>query len=591
VRFEGSLLFGIGEIGMSNNARHKTDEASSLFCCILPGLRLLAGYRREWLRGDLVAGVLLAAFLVPAGIADASLANLSPDAGLYACLFSGLVFWLFCGSHQTAITTTTAISLLVGSSLGELANGDSSRFGALAACTAILVSALALVTWIVRAGVIINFVSETVLLGFKCGIALVLASTQLPKLFGVPGSHGSFMHSISHFASHIHETNTASLALGLGALTLLLLGKVFFKRAPIALIVVIAGIAIGSTMNLADRGVKVMGAVPHGLPGIALPKIGLTEVNNVLPLAMACFLLGAIETSAVGRTFALKYGGGYNPNQEFLALGAANLASGLGRGFPVSGGMSQSLVNEEGGARTPLSGLVAALVMLVVVVFASGLLSKLPQTVLAAIVLAAVVGLVHVDALKQLWRFSRTEFAVSVVAMVGVLESGTLRGVLIGALLSLVLLLRRGSRPHTTELGRVPGTNYFADWYRHPENEREAGVFVFRVESPLLYFNVEYVRDRFFELMGRRGAIVRLAVLSLGTVSLIDLAGALMMSELHRSLRDRGIALRLSEAHGQIRESLRRAGFEAECGPVEANMTVSAVIAQWKSGEQVTSRE
>jgi high affinity sulfate transporter 1 len=575
---------------MSSSTLHPHDEPPALWR-VLPGLGLLLSYKAEYLRGDLIAGILLAAFLVPASIADASLANLSPNAGLYACLFSGLVFWLFCSSQQTAITTTTAISLLVGSSLGDLAHGDSSRFAALAAGTAILVGALGMLTWLLRAGVIINFVSETVLLGFKCGIALVLAGTQLPKLFGFAGTHGSFTHNVRYFFSHIHETNKTSLLLGSCALAVLLLGKLFFKRVPIALIVVIAGVVIGSTVNLGDRGVKMLGDVPQGLPTVALPRVNQADINNLLPLAMACFLLAAIETSAIGRTFALKYGYRYNPNQEFLALGAANLAAGLGRGFPVGGGMSQSLVNEGGGARTPISGLVATVVMLVVVVFVSGLFSKLPQAMLAAIVLAAVTGLVHLDALRGVWRFSRAEFAIAACAMVGVLESGTLRGVLIGVLLSLVLLLRRGSRPHTTELGRVPGTDYFADLYRHAENERETGVFVFRVESALLCFNVEYVRDRFFELMRKREDHVRFAVLNLGTVSIVDLEGAQMVIELSRSLRKIGIELRLAETHGQIRESLRRAGFEAECGHIEANLTVSRVIAQWKAGEGTTRKD
>jgi MFS superfamily sulfate permease-like transporter len=445
-------------------------------------------------------------------------------------------------------------------------------------------------TWILRAGVIINFVSESVLLGFQCGIALVLAGTQLPKLFGFAGTHGSFMHNVRYFVSHIDETNKTSLLLGSCALAILLLGKSFFKNVPIGLIVVIAGILIGSTINLTDRGVKMLGDVPQGIPTAALSRINLTEINTLLPLAMACFLLAAIETSAIGRMFALKYGYRYDPNQEFLALGVANLAAGVGRGFPVSGGTSQSLVNEGGGARTPMSGLVATLLMLVVVVFVSSLFSKLPQAMLAAIVLAAVTGLVHLAALRRLWRFSRAEFAISAAAMVGVLESGTLRGVLIGVLLSLVLLLRRGSRPHTTELGRVPGTDYFADLYRHPENEREAGVFVFRVESPLLCFNVEYVHDRFFDLLRKRQDQVRFAVLNLGTVPIVDLEGAQMVIDLHRSARKLGIEVRLAETHGQIRESLRRAGFEDECGHLEANLTVSRAIAEWKASEPITRK-
>ncbi|MGH7179193.1 MAG: SulP family inorganic anion transporter [Tepidisphaeraceae bacterium] len=548
----------------------------------VPGLHTVAGYRRQWLRADMVAGVTLAAYVIPASLGDASLANLAPEAGLYACLFSGMVFWLFCSSRHTSITVTSAISLLVGTSLGELARGDSARFAALAAGVAVLAAAIAFVIWLVKAGVVINFVSETVLVGFKCGIALVLASTQLPKLFGFSGSHGSFWERALHFLRHVRDTNFTSFALGLGALCVLLLGKRFLKNKPVALFVVIAGIVIASSTNLAGHGVKMLGEVPRGLPSIGLPALSLADLNDLLPLAMACFLLGAVETAAIGRMFALKHGYRFDPNQEFLALAASNAAAGLGQGFPVSGGMSQSLVNESGGARTSLSGLVAAVLTLLVVVFFSDLLRNLPQPVLAAIVLAAVTGLVQVDALKHLWRFSHAEFAVSMVALLGVLGSGILRGVLIGAALSLLLLLRRASRLYTTELGRVPGTEVFADRLRHPENQPEPGIFVFRAEGALLYFNVDHVRDRFFDLLSRCDREVRLAVFYLGMVPALDLAGAELLSELHRSLRERDIELRLAEAHGQVREALRRSGFEKIVGPVEANQTLSAVLENWK---------
>jgi MFS superfamily sulfate permease-like transporter len=430
----------------------------------------------------------------------------------------------------------------------------------------------------------VSFVSETVLVGFKCGIALFLATTQLPKLCGMSASHGDFWQRTGHFISHVREVNTVSLMLGLGALAVLVLGKIYLKNRPVALFVVIGAIAIAAVTHLESRGVKMLGAVPQGLPPIGLPAIRATDINELLPLAMACFLLGAVETAAIGRMFALKHGYRLNPNQEFLALAAANVAAGLGQGFPVSGGMSQSLVNEAGEAKTPLSGLVAALIMLLVVLTLSGLLRNLPQPVLAAIVLMAVAGLFNVSALKRLWRFSRAEFAVAAVALLGVLGSGILRGVLIGAVLSLVLLLRRGARPHTTELGRVHGTDYFADRIRHPENEPEPDVFVFRCDAALLFFNVDYVKDRFFELLAPRGEGIRLAIFFLGTTPTIDLAGAELLSELRDTLKDRDITFRLAEAHGEVRDALVRAGYVDPGGNVEANQTVAAVLLSWRAG-------
>ena len=437
----------------------------------LPARDWLRSYQRGWLRADLVAGGTLAAYLLPSGIADASLANLPSEAGLYAVLFSGLVFWLFCSSRHTAISVTTAISLLVGSSLGELAAGDVTRFGALAAGTALLVSAIAFAAWLAKAGTIVNFVSETVLIGFKAGVALHLTSTQLRKLFGFKGTHGDFWERMGYFFSHLGDTNYVALAVGLGALAVLVLGKVFWKNKPVAVFVVIGGIAVASLAGLGARGVHLLGAVPQGLPPLGLPALHWRDINELLPLAFACFLLGAVETAAIGRMFAAKHGRRFDSNQELLALAAANLAVGIGRGFPVSGGMSQSLVNESGGARTPLSGLFAAIIVLLVTVFLSGLLRNLPQPVLAAIVLVAVAGLVKFAELQRLWRVHRGEFLVAMAALLGVLGAGLLRGVLIGAIISLVLLVRRASRPHVAFLGRIPGTRRFSDLARHADNE------------------------------------------------------------------------------------------------------------------------
>jgi sulfate permease, SulP family len=548
----------------------------------LPGLVRLREYRREWLRTDVVGGVVLAAYLLPAGIGDASLAGLPPEAGLYSCLFAGLVFWLFCSSRHTAVTVTSAISLLVGTSLGELAGGDTARYAALAAATALIVAVLGLAAWLLGAGSLVSFISETVMIGFKTGVALHLASTQLPKLFGFKGAHGDFWERAGHFLSHLGETNPASLGLGAAALAVLLLGKWLLPNRPVALLVVVGGIVSVRMFDLSARGVALLGEIPERLPMPSLPAVDISDVNALLPLAMAAFLLGAVETAAIGRMFGRKHGYRVDSNQEFLALSAANLAAGLGHGFPVSGGMSQSLVNEGGGARTPFSGLVAAGIMLVVTLFLAGLLRDLPQPVLAAIVLMAVTGLFKLSELRRLWRFSRAEFAVAAVSLLGVLGSGLLRGVLIGAVISLVLLLRRASRPRTTELGRVPGTDYFADVLRAPENERLPDVFVFRSEAALLYFNVEHVRDRFHELLDARGEGVKLAVFFLGTSPAVDLAGTELLEELHAALLERGIAFRLAEARGDVRETLRRGGFEEHSGPVVANQPVATVVGEWR---------
>lgn len=547
---------------------------------IIPALGWLRDYKPAWFKADLIAGITLAAYLIPAGIGDASLAGLPPSAGLYACLFSGLIFWIFTSSRQTSVTVTSAISLLVGVSLAPISGGDPVRHAALATATAVIVAALALIAHMFRAGVIVNFISESVLLGFKCGVALHLTVSQLPKLCGFHGSHGDFWERGGYFLRHAHETNPASLAIGGVALAVLLLGKRFLPRIPAALFVVTTALLAGAFADLGSLGVNMLGAVPQGLPNFGLHGLQWSDVNLLLPLAMACFLLGAVETTAIGRMFANKHGYRMDSDQEFLALAGANLAAGLGQGFPTSGGMSQSLVNESSGARTPLSGFIASLLILLVTLFLSGLLRFLPQPVLAAIVLAAVTGLFNFSALKRTWAFNRGEFAVAITALLGVLGSGLLMGVLIGAILSLLLLLRRAMQPHTTELGRVPDTDYFADVIRHPKNLRVPGAFIFRCDGGLLYFNVEYVRERFFELLDGSGQDVKTAVFFLGTVPHIDMAGVELLTGIRESLIERGIEFRLAEAHSGVRTTLRRAGFENIYGPIEPDQTVHAVLSR-----------
>ena len=522
-------------------------------------------YRAEWLRPDLVAGLTLAAYLLPAGIGDASLAGLAPEAGLYACLFSGLVFWIFCSSKHTVITVTSALSLLIGASVGDLSGGDPARHAALAACVALLIAVIAFTAWLVRAGNAIGFFSETVLVGFKAGLAIYLASTQLPKLFGFKGTHGDFWERSGYFLAHLGDTHGMSLLVGIAALTALVAGKLWLKHRPVAFLVVVGGMVAARFLNLGAEGVALLGDVPQGLPSLGLPVVSRQDLNELFPIALASFVLAAVETSAIGRMFGQKHAYRFDANQDLLALGAGNLLAGLGRGFPVGGGMSQSLVNESAGARTPASGLVAAVFTLVVVLFASGLLRNLPQPVLAAVVLAAVMSLVDVRALQHIRRFSRQEFFVSIAALFGVLGSGPVNGVLLGAAMSIVLLLRQAARPRVTELARVPGTTYFADRMRHPENQPIPGVLVVRCEAALLYFNVEFVRERVLELVNARADAPRLIVFYLGAVPKIDLAGAELLADLHKTFRERGVDFRLADAHGDVRDALGRIGFEREC--------------------------
>jgi len=557
-----------------SNAAPKSPDVSRW----LPALGWLRTYDKAWLRGDVVAGITLAAYLLPAGLGDASLANLPPQAGLYACLFGGLVFWLFCSSRHTVITVTSAISLLVGASLGGIAGGDTSRFSALAAGTAVLVALIAFVAWLAKAGSIVNFISESVMTGFKCGVALFLASTQLPKLFGIHGAHGNFWENSGNFLKHLGETNPTSLTIGGAALVVLILGKIFLKNKPVALFVVVGGILASGWLGLEARGVKLLGEVPQGLPDFGLPAIHWADWDELVPLAFACFLLGAVETAAIGRMFTAKHGGRLDANQEFLALAASNLAAGLGRGFPVSGGMSQSLVNEGAGARTPLSGALAAGIVLVVVLFFSHLLSTLPQPVLAAVVLVAVAGLFKLSTLKQLWRVDRSELVVAMAAILGVLGSGLLDGVMIGAIISLVQLLRTASRPHVAFLGRIPGTRRFSDRQRHPDNELISGALIFRPESGLVYFNVDHVCESILKRVHAEPTPPKLVVLDLSAAPRVDLQSAHSLAGMADELTAQGIRFQAVEPRSSVRDRLRNEGLDGKLGGVNRFTSVADAV-------------
>ena len=555
----------------------------------IPAFNWLRNYHRSWLRSDVLAGVTLAAYLLPAALGDASLANLRPEAGLYACLFGGLVFWIFCGSRYTVVSVTSAISLVIGSSLGEITGGNTARFGVLAAGTALLVSLIAFVAWLAKAGVLVHFISESVMTGFKCGVALFLASTQLPKLFGFHSAHGSFWENAGFFFRHLNETNSMSLLVGGAALTLLILGKIFLKHKPVALFVVIGGIIAASAFSLETHGVKLIGAVPQGIPPLKVPALYWRDLNELLPLALACFLLGAVETAAIGRMFAAKHGGRFDANQENFALAALNLFAGLGGGFPVSGGTSQSLVNEEGGAHTPLSTALAAVFILVVVLFFSHLLSALPQPMLAAVVLVAVAGLLNISTLKELWLNDRSEFVVAMAAFAGVLTFGLLRGVMLGALISLVQLVRLSSRPHVALLGRIPGTRRFSDRDRHEDNELIPNVMILRPESGLVYFNVDNVRDAILSRVRAAPKLPKLVVLDLSAAARVDMQSAHTLAGMADELSANGIRFQAVEPRSSVRDRLRHEGVDRKLGGIDRFTTVADVIDHFQQEHAVSS--
>ena len=543
-----------------------------------PPAQWLPAYRPQWLAHDAIAGVTLAAYGIPVSLAYASLAGLPPHYGIYCYLVGGLFYALFGSSRQLAIGPTSAISMLVGVTVAGMAAGDPGRWADIAALTALVIALMCVVAWLLRLSSLVNFISETILLGFKAGAALTIAMTQLPKLFGVKGGGEHFFERVAILGGQLPDTNLAVLAFGLAALAVLLLGEKFLPGRPIALFVVVISIVVLSVTPLVDLGFKVVGALPTGLPDFRLPELRLRDVDGVIPLAFACLLLAYVESVSAARALAQAHGDEIDPRQELLGLGAANLGAALFQAYPVAGGLSQSSVNDKAGAKTPLALVFASVTIALCLMYLTGLLTNLPNVVLAAIVLVAVKGLINISELRHVWRVSRFEFSVSMVAFAAVLLLGILKGVLVAVLVSLLLMIRRAAHPHVAFLGRIPGTRSYSDMERNPDNEAVAGALVFRVEASLLYFNVEHVRDAVWRRIRSTAGPLKLVVCDLSTSPAVDLAGVRMLATLHAELQAAGIRLRLVSAHAKVRDILRAEEMEELTGYFGRRISVADVI-------------
>ncbi|HEY3586573.1 MAG TPA: SulP family inorganic anion transporter, partial [Myxococcaceae bacterium] len=551
---------------------------------VFPTARWLRAYQAGWLPHDAIAGVTLAAYGIPVALAYASLAGLPPQYGVYGYLVGGLAYALFGSSRQLAIGPTSAISLLVGVTIAEMVGGNPERWAAVAALTALVTAGMCLIAWALRLSSLVNFISETILLGFKAGAALTIATTQLPKLFGVKGGGEGFFERLAVLWGQLPSTNLAVLGFGVAAIVVLLLGERLLPGKPVALGVVALSIVLLSFTSLGALGFKVVGALPPGLPHLQPPGLRPRDVDGLLPLAFACLLLSYVESVSAGRALAASHRQEIDPRQELLGLGAANLAAALFQSYPVAGGLSQSSVNDKAGARTPLSLIFASVAIGVCLMFLTGMLANLPNVVLAAIVLVAVKGLIDVKELRHLWEVSRSEFAVSMAAFAAVLVLGILKGVMLAVVISLLFLLRRASHPRVAFLGRIPGTRTYSDLERSPENEPVPGVLIVRVEAALLYFNVEHVREAIRGKVRGAPAPLSLLVLDLSSSPTVDVAGARMVDGLHEQLGSAGTAVRVVGARAGVRDLLRAEHLEDRVGHIDRRVTIADVVEEFQRG-------
>ena len=533
-----------------------------------------AGYRTRWLRRDVVAGATVWAVLIPESLAYATIAGVPPVVGLYAAAPALVLYALIGSSRQLVVGPMAATAALSAGVIADLAPGSD----AVAATTglALMVGLVALVAGAFRLGFLASFISEPVLKGFIVGLALTIAVGQLPKLFGIDKGEGNFFAQLWHFVSHLGETNLLALTVGAGALAVVLGLRRWLPVVPGSLVAVALAIAAVWLFDLDARGVDVVGAIPSGLPPLGLPELPLSAYLDLAGGAVGVALVGFVEGLGAAKTYAERRGETVDADRELLGLGAANLGAGLAAGMVVNGSLSKTAVNGSAGARSQVSGLTAAVLTVLTLLFLTGLFTRLPEPALAAIVIAAVLELIDIHTLAGFYRMwtrrlgaiyglaARADFAAALAAMLGVLLFETLPGLVIGIALSLVLLLYRASQPHVARLGRAEagagsGADLWLDHDRHPEVEVPDDIVVVRIEGGRVVAAADHVRDHLLALAApdEHGRVPRGIVLDARTVPFIDVTATRMLAAVDQTLRAAGSALVLAREIGQVRDVLR----------------------------------
>lgn len=511
----------------------------------------LRGYRRSSLRADVTAGVLIVAIAVPLSMGMAEVAGMPPIAGLYSCVLPLVAYAALGSSRQLVIALDASTAAIVAATVAPLAGGDPARYAALVAGLAMMAGGLLAVAGLLKLGVIADFLSEPVLLGYQAGLAIVVIASQFPRMLGVTveadTTTGLYVGSVRSWES----IDAFTVAIATGTMAVMLVCR-RWPRVPGALLAVVGASFV---VAIAGLDVAVVGPLPSGFPPLGLPDLGMSALGDLAPGAAAVALVAAADTLVSSRAFAVRNGYDVDANRDLLGLGAANLSAGASGGITVSASAARTAVAESVGSRTQLAGLVAAGLISLVLLVATDLLRDVPVAALAAVVTVAVLRLFEPRAARTLWRVRRAEFAIAVAAMAGVALIGVLEGVVIAMALSLVDFLRRTSRPHDAVLGVVPGRPGFHDVARVHDAGEIPGVLVYRFDAPLFYANAERFRARVRRLTRRRDDL-RIVVLEASTIPDVDVTAARMLGELQQELGDQGVRLVVAEAVGSVRDLL-----------------------------------
>jgi high affinity sulfate transporter 1 len=546
----------------------------------LPGLQMLSRYEAAWLPNDVMAGLVLTTMLVPVGIAYAVASGVPGIYGLYATIVPLLAYALFGPSRILVLGPDSSLAAVILAVVLPLSAGDPARAVIVASLMAVVSGLVCILIGVLRLGFVTELLSKPIRYGYMNGIALTVLISQLPKLFGFSIESDGPIHNVMQIVQSLLDGKANWTAFAVGGTTLVAI--VVLKRWPripgLLIAVVGATVAVGVLGLDETAGVKVLGALPQGLPSFVLPWIGLADLSQVLIGGCAVAMVSFADTSVLSRTYAAKTKSHVDPNQEMVGLGAANLAAGLFQGFPISSSSSRTPVAEAAGSKTQLTGVVGAVAVALLVLLAPNLLEDLPNSALAAIVIAAAIGLFEFDDLRRIFRIQRWEFWLSIVCFVGVAVFGAIPGIGLAILIAVLEFLWDGWRPHYAVLGRVSGVRGYHDIQRYPEARLVPGLVLFRWDAPLFFANGELFHQRLLEAVAQSPTPVKRIVVTAEPVTSIDVTSADMLAELEQSLRESGIELRFAEMKDPVKDKLKRFELLERFGAASFHPTIGAAV-------------
>jgi high affinity sulfate transporter 1 len=568
----------------------------------VPGLQAISSYRREWLAKDIVAGVVLTSLLVPQGMAYAELAGLPPITGLYTSILCLLGYAVFGPSRILVLGPDSSLGPMIAATILPLiaANGDEKRAIALASMLALIVGAIMVLASVAKLGFIADLISKPTMIGYINGLALTILVGQLPKLFGFKVEADGFIGEVAGFVKGLAngEAVAAAAAVGIAGIVVILVLQRWLPKVPAVLIMVVLAIASTTVFHLADHGVSLVGVLPKGFPPLTIPDVRLSDLGPLFAGAVGIALVSLADTISTASAFAARTGQEINGNQEMIGIGAANLAAGLFQGFPVSTSGSRTAVAERSGAKTQLTGVVGAALIILMIVLVPGLFRNLPQPALAAVVITASLSLADIPGTVRLWRQRRVEFLLSIAAFLGVVLLGVLPGIAIAVALSILNVFRRAWWPYDTELGRVEGLAGYHDVHSYPQAEHLPGLVIYRFDGPLIFANAKTFRDEVRKL-AKADPPPTWILIAAEPMTDVDTTASDVLEELDQALNDQGISLVFAELKDLVRRKIERYGLTRTINPQHFFPTIEDAVAafrqetgaDWAAADRATTGE